>query len=677
MSRKKKETQVPYPTHPPELSTGKRSVFTLVMLLVPFTLLAILELSLRQFEYDGNLNLVVTRTVGGQQLYSINRSVARRYFAHMSSVIPEPADDTFSMVKASNAKRIFCLGESTMAGFPYELNATAPSFMRDRLKLLLPQYNIEVINAGLSAVGSFVVQDFMDELLSYQPDLFIIYVGHNEFYGIYGEGSSINIPGGPWLTRLTISLLKFKTFLMLRDVYAWLRSQFAKAAHGDETLMGQMVGNQTIPLHSKLYETSKRIYHDNLIRMIQTARSHNIPIMFSSLVSNWRGQKPFVGAFDESTLPDQRVRWERTIEKGDSLASHNDLREAAHRYANAVQIDSMNAIAFFDLGNALYNLGQYDDARKAFLRAKDLDALRFRASEEFETELINTCAQFRVPLARVDSTFIAQSPHGVPGNELFLEHLHPNVNGYFLTAKTFTRAIEENHLLAPPSEWNLSSEPSDSALMQLSCVTEFDRTLGAMKIDLLERRWPFTLGPVNYEFSPSNYLEGVVIRVIRHKLAWSEARYLLAEDHARNKRYDLAREECRAVSKVIPFSYEPLLRVADYYNVEGKRGEAKNAYRQCFETEDNPFARMKYAILLLEDEEPAAAAAQIDTAFDLDSHGRYKLPVPGLATGRYLLGVAYAKLGKIGKAKENLQRAIAIQPGYADAKELLDQLERR
>ncbi len=674
MSKQRKRAQLD-PAASPELSRAKRSAFTLVVLFLPLAFLVILELSLRHIEYDGSLNLVVTRTVGGQQFYSINRSVARRYFAHMSSVIPEPADDTFSMVKTSNTKRIFCLGESTMAGFPYELNATAPSFMRDRLKSLLPQYNIEVINAGLSAIGSFVVQDFMDELLSYQPDLFVIYVGHNEFYGIYGEGSSINVPGGPWLTRLTMSLLNFKTFLMLRDLYAWLHSQITKAGHTDETLMGQMVGNQTIPLYGELYETAKRIYRDNLIRMIQTARSHNIPILFSALVSNWRGQKPFVGVFDESTSPSQRALWREMVAKGDSLTSRNDFREAACRYANALQIDSMNAIAFFGLGKSLYDLGQYDAARKAFLRAKDLDALRFRASEEFETELINTCNEFHVPVARVDSTFVAQSPHGIPGNELFLEHLHPNVKGYFLMAKTFTNAIEQNHLLAPSSAWNDGSQPSDSALMQLSRVTEFDRALGGMKIDLLKQRWPFTLGPSSYEFSPSNYLESLAIRVIRHELAWSEARYLLAESYARDNRYDLAREECRAVSKVIPFSYEPLLRVADYFNAEGRRDEAKKAYRQCFETEDNPFARMKYAVLLLEDEAPATAAAQIDTAFELDSHSRYKLPVPGLATGRYLLGVAYAKLGRIDLAKENLQRAIAIQPEYADAKELLDQIQ--
>ena len=80
-------------------------------------------------------------------------------------------------------RRIFCLGESTMAGFPYDFHATAPSFLADRLQQMFPEDTIEVINVGLSAIGSYVILDFLRELAEYSPDLFIVYTGHNEFYG--------------------------------------------------------------------------------------------------------------------------------------------------------------------------------------------------------------------------------------------------------------------------------------------------------------------------------------------------------------------------------------------------------------------------------------------------------------------------------------------------------------
>ena len=660
------------------ISPAKRRVFTLVMLLSPFVLLFTLEFTLRFLNYGGNLSLITKKIVGGKEFYSINRSVGRRYFAQPGAIVPEPADDRFEIKKAKNTKRIFCLGESTMAGFPYEFHATAPSFMRDRLKVLLPQYNIEVINVGLSAVGTYVVQDFLDELLSYEPDLFIVYVGHNEFYGVYGVGSSINTYGGTWMTHLNITLQKARMFLLARDGYFWLRRHLITSdQRPSQSLMGQMVGNQTIPLHSDVYATAKEIFHDNLVHIIETAQGHHVPIIFSTLVSNWRGQKPFVSLFDTKTSPEQQSAWQTFVAGGDSSVSRGNFEEAVQSYSNAIRIDSMNATAFFSMGTTLYSLSRYDEAKTVLIRAKDLDALRFRATVDFENELTAVCAQYKVPVARVDSAFIEASAHGILDNKLLLEHLHPNVNGYFLMAKTFCRAIEQNTVLVPASDWSRESEPMDSVLMELSMVTEFDRTIGSVKIDLLKHRWPFVTGPVNYEFVPTNPVESVVFRMMKGGMAWSEARYMLAEFYARNKQFDLARKECLAVAKVIPFNYEPLLRYADYFNQEGRKEEAKSAYQRCFETDDNPFARMKYAVLLLEEERASAAAAQIEIAFTIDEKGTYKLPAQGTATARYLLGVANAKMGKVGSAKENLQRALAIEPGYQEAQELLTQLSRQ
>ncbi|MEK9138141.1 MAG: tetratricopeptide repeat protein, partial [Bacteroidota bacterium] len=516
MKTKKHTSEKTVDTDPAGLSPSKRRLFNLVMLASPLVLLFVFEFTLRLFNYGGNLSLVTKRMLGGKEYYFINRAVARRYFAQPGAVIPEPADDTFEIKKSKNTKRIFCLGESTMAGFPFEFHATAPSFMRDRLKVLLPQFNVEVINVGLSAIGTFVVQDFMDELLPYEPDLFIIYVGHNEFYGIYGVGSSINVPGGPWLARLNLGLQKTRAFLLLRDGYLWLQRQLSGTDQKpSQSLMGQMVGNQTIPLHGELYKIAREVYRDNLVDLIETAQARHVPVMFSTLVSNWRGQKPFTSVFDTKTTPEQQIVWQKLVVEGDSAIAQSKREEAVLSYTRAAQIDSMNATAFFKLGNALYSLARYDEAKQALIRAKDLDALRFRATEEFENDLLTVCKQHAVPLARVDSAFISASPHGILDDNLFLEHLHPNVNGYFLMAKTFCRAIELNNLLVQTSEWNHANEPPDSVLMDLSRVTEFDRTVGRVKIDLLRRRWPFETGPVNYEFKAATSVESVVFRMIK------------------------------------------------------------------------------------------------------------------------------------------------------------------
>jgi tetratricopeptide (TPR) repeat protein len=659
------------------LSPVKRRVFILVVVLFPIVLILITESLLRQFNYGGDLSLVTKKRFGGRDMYCINRSVARRYFAQTGTVIPEPADDVFEIKKSSNTRRIFCLGESTMAGFPYEFHATAPAFLRDRLRVLLPDYNIEVINIGLSAVGSYVVKDFVEELVDYEPDLFIIYVGHNEFYGAYGVGSTVAVRGGSWLTRLTLSLLKFKTFLMLRDAYGWLQSRWtSEAPRGDATLMEQMVGSQSIPYRSVLYRKARQVYRDNLQLIVETSQSHNILIMFSTLVSNIRTQAPFEGVFRQNLTEAERKQWSDEVAFGDSAMVNGNYERASIAYRSATNVDTLNAIAYFKLGQTLLKAGEYDSARVAFIRAKDLDALRFRITEEFQQDLLDICRSLHVAIARVDSAFASSVPHGLTGNELILEHLHPNLDGYFLMAKTFCRTIAQNNILVKPHHWHWELDKTDSAYLDLSTVSEFDRLVGKIKVDLLTHKWPFVKETNDYQFKPGSAEEGIVYRYIQKKTAWSDARYDLAQFYAGSRKFDLARRECLAVAKVIPFSYQPLLRVADYYRSEGKQQEAKAAYLHCFAVEDNPFARMKLAIILLEEDNPAAASEQINSAFALEEQGPYKLPPAAAASGRYLLGVAYAQMGKISEARENLQRALVIEPDYNDARSLLQQLSR-
>lgn len=670
-TRAKRET-------PPPLSPLRRKIFTLTLVLFPLLILGMLEIALRIFHYDGDLELVTKRTIGGKEFYSINRSVARRYFAQAGTTVPEPADDTFEIHKQQNTKRIFCLGESTMAGFPYEFNATAPGFLRDRLKALLPHYNIEVINVGLSAVGSFVVLDFLEELTNYEPDLFIIYLGHNEFYGAYGVGSKVAIRGGAWLTRMTLGLLKFKTFLLLRDAYVRILSWFSPPASTRDpgTLMQQMASEKTIPLHSPLYDEARKIYEENLKRIIRAAHEKGIPVAFSTLVSNLKDHPPFVSVFDEHTAETQKAEWRRLVALAESALQRRQLDSAVTLFSNATMIDSANAEGLFKLGIVLYAQGKFDEARRAFIAAKDRDALRFRATEDFQNILTGTCNALHVPLAHVDSAFTANSPHGIVGSELVLEHLHPNIEGYFLMAKTIAATLRQGRLLGSEADWSKVPAPSDSALMEQSAVTDFDRLVGKLKIEFLKHRWPFVATTQPYEFHPETPVEEIALRYARQEIAWSDARYRLAEYYAGIHRFDRARTECRAVSKVIPFSYNPLLRVADYYLMEGKKEDAKRAYWTCVHTEDNPFARMNLGWRYLDEEKPDSALRQLQIAFEVNEKFHDKLTLQGLAGGRYLMAVAYAKLGNLEEAKRQAEQALTLQPAYAEARELLAQLNR-
>jgi tetratricopeptide (TPR) repeat protein len=658
------------------ISHTKRFAFFLIMLIIPILLLGGIEIALRVLRYGSNVDLVVMKQVNGRTVYAINRSVARRYFPNSGTVIPEPADDSFEIQKSSRTKRIFCLGESTMAGFPFEYNATAASFLKDRLKTELPDYNVEVINVGLSAISSYVVADFVEDLVEYEPDLFIIYLGHNEFYGVYGSGSSVQVPGGHWLTKLTISLLRYKTFLALRDALAWVKGRIASSGGSTgSTLMEQMVRDQSIAYDSPEYVRTKEQYQKNLERIIHTAESRNVSIMFSTLVSNLKDHAPFRSLSDPALSLSAKEDWNRQFRQGDSLFEVGNFQMAAKAYARCSQIDTMNALAFFRLGRALLGLERSADSESSFAKAKDLDGLRFRASQDFEIVLQSVCNSNGVVLARVDSAFRVHSSNGIVGNELMLEHLHPNIRGYFLMGKTFANAIRTHGILLPPSGWQSTRTYPDEYYEGISGVTDFDSTVGRLKVDHLIHQWPFVQTDQLYSYVPRNALEQIALKYVRQKTFWSSARYDLAELYARSARYDKARAECFAVSKVIPFSYQPLLRIADYFALEGKRNLAKDAYERCIRTEDNPYARVKLAVILMEEDHPSEAIRQLQAGSSIAASGGFALTSQAEALHYYLLGVGNAKLANFDLARDFAQKALDCDPTFGEAKNLLAQLE--
>jgi tetratricopeptide (TPR) repeat protein len=626
-------------------------------------------------DYGGDLALVVKKTVAGKEFHCINRHVARRYFPGEGAFVPEPRDQTFQVKKGPRTKRIFCLGESTMAGFPYDFHVAAPSFLADRLQHIFPDDTIEVIDVGLSAVGSYVILDFINELVAYEPDLFIVQLGHNEFYGIYGPGSSLAPQWGSGLTHLSLKLLSFKTYLLARNLYASWRGAAARPSGTEETLMEHVVGEGVIPYGSSLYAQGREAYRENLGLIIAEAQSHGVPIMCTALVSNLRTHAPFQSVFAAGTSAEQRSRVLSMTRAVDSMLALHDPAHARALSERALAIDSTYALTWFGYASATYALGDYVAADYAYRRARDFDALRFRATDDFQRLLSTVCGEHHVPVARVDSAFDAASPNGIVGSELMMEHLHPNIRGYFLMGKVMAEAIRDAGLLFPAGEWTKNSDLTDSQYFDLSTVSEFDSLCGAIRVALLMQHWPFAPGGGPATYRPETPEAAIAYSYVTNAIAWQRARYDMASQYEREKKYALACRECLAVAKAAPHSYEPLLRAADYSRMGGGQELAERYYRLSYLTENNPFAPLKLAMMLLEQGRNNDAADQLTSVLDLERRTRPRLDAQATSTVRYLLALAQARMRNLEEARGNVRMALQIDPRNADALNLQQQLD--
>ena len=144
----------------------------------------------------------MTAPVGGGRYLSANPAIGRRYFPGAAAA-PAPPVELFAADKPANGVRLFVMGESTTAGFPYPHNGTFSRVLQDVLRDALPQDSVEVVNLGIAATNSYTVADLAREVAAQQPDAVLIYAGHNEYYGVLGAASTLGastpaLIGFPW-----------------------------------------------------------------------------------------------------------------------------------------------------------------------------------------------------------------------------------------------------------------------------------------------------------------------------------------------------------------------------------------------------------------------------------------------------------------------------------------------
>nr|MDQ3081829.1 SGNH/GDSL hydrolase family protein [Gemmatimonadota bacterium] len=213
--KQKQKRSPPAETARPPLSRRKAIAFLAVTLSLPFVLFAILEMGLRAADYGGDMP-AFEAAASSPSLRVPSSRLGRRYFPR-EQYPPSPPGDLFLASKPANSMRIFVLGESSTAGFPYSANGTFSRLLRDVLTDVLPDDTVEVVNLGMAATNSYTIADLADEVVAEHPDAVMIYGGHNEYYGALGAGSTESLGSFPGIVRIYLKLQHLKTFLLLRN----------------------------------------------------------------------------------------------------------------------------------------------------------------------------------------------------------------------------------------------------------------------------------------------------------------------------------------------------------------------------------------------------------------------------------------------------------------------------
>ena len=417
-----------------------------ITLAVPIVGLILLELTLRAIHYGPNLSLFITEDIRGTPYHVMNPAVKSRYFARVPFA-PSTSPDYFLVPKPADTYRIFCLGGSTTVGYPFWYNGSFSSYLRDRFRMMLPGRRVELVNVGMTATNSFTVLDMARDIMDFEPDLLVVYDGHNEFYGALGVASHESFDTPRWLTLVGLRALRFRTVLLVRDIVGALLGLFA----GQETprplgtMMEKLARGQYIPYGSETYWQGVDVFRENVRELSELCASEQVPLVLGTQVSNLRDQPPFVSG-DPRGNAEQRRRFHTAVNAGLTFQMNEEPDSALDAFRRAADMDSLNAEPFFQIGRCLEQLGSGAKAADAYRRARDLDQLRFRASTDLNRVILEAASRPGVAAVDMEKVFAGASPDSLIGLTLMFEHLHPRSRGYFLDGPGLRRSDSSGRL---------------------------------------------------------------------------------------------------------------------------------------------------------------------------------------------------------------------------------------
>ena len=536
---KKRDTQQPGIS---ELSGSKYNIwaFRIIGILLPFLLLILLELALRMFHYGSNLDLFIPYK-GDANYLVFNPEASQKYFTDPLAAT-KGNTELFKKTKDTNTCRIFVLGESTTIGYPYHYNASFHRWLQFRLMNTFPERNFEIINLSLTAVNSYTILGFAKELVNYQPDAVLIYVGQNEYYGALGVGSTQSIAGSPAIVNMAVELRELKTVQLITNLYGKFSRLFRhRKTDLNETRMKQMVASQQIPFQSKIYQRGIDQFTSNIGNTLSLFDKKGIPVFISNLVSNEKDLPPFISTSDQKSLPaafaDKYNQGLKALTAGDSSLALSKFMEANKEYTG-------HALCNFYLGQLNYRQGDFKKAKTYFAKAKDLDMLRFRAPAELNQIIFKFCDEFKnVHLVDTKAEFEQHSPNQIIGDNLVIDHVHPNLLGYSLMSDAFYKAMMSAHFFtAGPG-----AEMTYAQLVNEMPLTILDTLAGEYRIHNLKGRWPFN-NPAYKDELPANSFEEKLARDLAFEQAdWMTANKNLFAYYEQNNRFTEANKTAEAM----------------------------------------------------------------------------------------------------------------------------------
>ncbi len=646
------------------------------LVLSPLVVFGALEGALRLAGYGYPTAFFIPRTIHGQKALIENDKFGWRFFGPALARIPYPM--VLPTTKQPGTVRIFVLGESAAYGDP-EPDFGLPRMLATLLEDRYPGVHFEVINAAMVAINSNVILPIARECARMDGDIWVIYMGNNEVVGPYGSGTIFGPQRVPslGLIRSSLALKATRTGELLTGL---LQHVGGGGAPAEWRGMMMFVQHQVRPDDPRM-TTVYAHFAANLADILRVGTRHGVKLVVSTVASNLKDCAPFASLHRPGLTEAQLQDWDRCYQAGVAAEEAGRPAEAVEQYRQAAQLDDSYADLQFRWARCCLALGQFEQARRHYALARDDDTLRFRADTRINED-IRQSAQNReregIRFVDAVTAFGQSSPDGLPGANLFYEHVHLNFAGTYLLARSVVEQVDR--LL--PDAIRQHADTQRSWLTQAECAgrlgwNDWSR-YGTLR--MLEQN-QLSAPPFTYQLNHAGQMQQLHKEIQQLAAAMSPDSLRQAADEYRQatakapddwvayKNLALLQEKLgdvagaekswAAVTNLLPQNARAYLQLGLLCTEQGRADDAASKFAAAMAA-DPTYATESFVKLLNE------------TALDLDRLGKFEAAAqlyrqalgfkPDFAEGRINLGAALLALGRTEQAQEQFRLALQHPP---------------
>jgi lysophospholipase L1-like esterase len=397
-------------------------------MLLPFALLAAVELGMRL--------AAGSRIKEGWQNRYVEFEEGTVFFSDWKTRVAMP--------KPAGTFRIFALGGSTTFGLG--VKHAYPELVEEEVNAR-GGLHFEVINGGVPAAGSHRVFEVLKEAANFDPDLVLVYVGHNEFLeDVFFAPDSI-LGRQQRMKRFASRFLIVRWLSDACDLSGWAHRSFRKAP-----LQRHFFGNTNFPLIRTLeqYQARLAFLDSNLDLMVDYARAHHFRIVLMPEVANLMAP-PGDSVHGPGFL--QADRWSALMSEGQRCLARGDPAAAIAALQQAAVLDPDYAMTHFGIAQAMIATGDLGAARAELDRANALDRRGDRINGDIRETISAAALRSGIPLLDMQADLYGQRTdvHGPFGAKLFLDHCHPTEEGHRILARRILGFLSARGLIPGPA----------------------------------------------------------------------------------------------------------------------------------------------------------------------------------------------------------------------------------